>query len=268
MRRTWMFISAATLAALATALAPASALADTPAARADSQVVVKFDPSATQTQRNAALAGVAGKVVRSIPQIGYVVVQLPKGKSNDAAADRLDDSKAVDVAEPDSLTAAALVPNDPLFPLQWGWENQQAQAAWDVTTGSSSTVVAVLDTGVNASHPDLAGGVTSGYDFVNNDANAADDYGHGTAVAGIIGARAGNGIGIAGWCSACTILPVKVLGSNGSGSSSGVAQGIVWAVDHGADILNLSLAGGNDPAEGAAVTYAVNHGATVVASAG
>jgi subtilisin family serine protease len=169
----------------------------------------------------------------------------------------------------DTRVHALRVPNDPFWTGQWSPVKVHAPAAWDRGVGSPAVVVAVLDTGVSSATPDLRGRVLAGTDFVNGDDQADDDNGHGTGVAGIVAAAGDNGIGVAGYCWQCRVLPVKVLGADGAGFFSDVARGIVWAVDHGARIVNASLGG---PAEDVAVTaagqYAAVHGVLVVAAAG
>ena len=130
--------------------------------------------------------------------------------------------------------------------------------------------VAVIDTGVCMSHEDLVGRVLdNGYDFVDDDDDPEDVFGHGCSVAGIIAANIDNGIGIAGFAPNSSILPVRVLGPSGSGSMADVAAGIVYAADNGADIINLSLGSmvGSQVTEDA-VNHAIGKGATVIASAG
>jgi subtilisin family serine protease len=170
--------------------------------------------------------------------------------------------------ERDYVAKIADDPNDPEFSAQWGVSRIGAPAAWAVSSGAG-TVVAVIDTGVDATHPDLQGQVLAGYDFVNDDADPADDHGHGTRMSGIIAARLGNGEGGVGVAPDARVLPVKVLAADGYGTYSNVANGIVYAVDHGARILNLSLTG---PVRSAvlqdAVDYATAHDAVVVAAAG
>ncbi|MHB8671704.1 MAG: S8 family serine peptidase, partial [Acidimicrobiales bacterium] len=160
------------------------------------------------------------------------------------------------------------VPNDPQFSQQWSLPAVRATDAWSITHGSSSVVVADVDSGVDATHPDLAGKLTAGYDAQNNTPLApgnTDTVGHGTEVAGVIGAATNNGLGLAslGWDT--VVMPIKVGGTPTTGP---VAAGIHWAVDHGARIVNLSLGGCADPLEAEAVNYAQVHGALVVASAG
>jgi subtilisin family serine protease len=131
--------------------------------------------------------------------------------------------------------------------------------AWQVTTGSVSSVVAVVDSGVQADHPALHGNVLAGYDFVHGDTNTSDDNGHGTAAAGIV----------ASVCPACRILPVKVLGAERTGSWPTVADGVRWAADHGAQVINLSVGAPRAlDVLGAAVEYALTKGVVVVAAAG
>jgi subtilisin family serine protease len=166
-------------------------------------------------------------------------------------------------------TTAAVVPDDPLWPVSWSLAKVGAPGAWSVTTGSPHVVVAVLDTGIDALHPDLAGAVLPGWDAVNEDADAGDDHGHGTAVAGVIAARSDNGIGVTGACWRCSVMPVKVIAADGTGSAEDIAEGIRWAADHGADVVNLSFVmSGYDGAVAGAIDHARAVGALVVAAAG
>ena len=152
---------------------------------------------------------------------------------------------------------------------QWGPRLVRAPQAWNSGTGSRDTIIAIVDTGVDEDQPDLRGRVMRGWDFHNNDARPRDDNGHGTAVAGVAAAAGNDHVGIAGLCWHCRIMPVKVLNANGSGSHSNIAAGITWAADHGADVINLSLATMTHTTVMAdAVAYARRRGAVVVAAAG
>jgi subtilisin family serine protease len=168
---------------------------------------------------------------------------------------------------------AAQAAPDPLRPQQWGLDMIEADPAHQVATGSGA-VVAVIDSGVQADHPDLAGRLLPGYDFVDNDGTPQDGNGHGTHVTGIVAADAGNGIGIEGVAPGAMVLPVRVLGNDGSGSTAAVAQGIDYAVAHHADVINLSLGsdvplvGGNPPEFDQAIGRALDAGIVVVAAAG
>lgn len=161
-------------------------------------------------------------------------------------------------------------PNDPDFDRQWALPHIQAEQAWREMGDLQPMTVAVIDTGVCMSHEDLQGRVLpGGYDFVDNDDDPEDIFGHGCSVAGIIAANTDNGIGIAGFAPNSSILPVRVLGPSGSGSMADVAAGIVYAADNGADIINLSLGSmvGSQVTKDA-VEYAMREGVTVIASAG
>ena len=160
---------------------------------------------------------------------------------------------------------------DPLRPRQWGLTAVHAELAWSIGTGSGA-VVAVIDSGVDGSHPDLTAGMVSGKNTRNDrgdySAPDSDNNGHGTHVAGIIAARANNGKGIAGVAPEAQIMPVKVLDADGSGWMADVIEGIVWAADHGADVINMSLGGPDADFSAAAVQYAQSRGVVVVAAAG
>ncbi len=184
------------------------------------------------------------------------------------AAALLNADPALLYAEPEYLMTPLRMPNDPDLARQWSLETLQVPAAWDVTIGAQ-VVIAVLDTGVDGGHTDLFGQVLPGYNIYSGGADAGDDNGHGTAVAGLIASTGDNGQGIAGLCWGCRILPVKVLNAQGAGSDATVAAGMRWAVDHGARVINLSLGGPNDTRTlREAVQYALDHGVLIVAASG
>jgi subtilisin family serine protease len=170
--------------------------------------------------------------------------------------------------------AVAQAAGDPRRAEQWALDIVEADKAWPVSTGDGA-VVAVVDSGVQADHPDLAGRLLPGRDFVQNDAVPQDGDGHGTHVTGTIVATAGNGIGIAGVAPGAMVLPVRVLGDDGSGTTADVAKGIDWARTQAVDVINLSL-GSDVPLIGAiggddldaAIRRALAAGIVVVAAAG
>lgn len=192
--------------------------------------------------------------------------------------DALDAEVARLLAEPRVLAAGPVherslvgrvTGGDPLEGSQWGWRRLGGPELARLGDGSG-LVVAVLDTGVDASHPDLAGRVLPGWDSMDPEGDGrSDPNGHGTHVAGIIGAASGNGEGISGVAPGVQILPVRVLDATGNGDDDELAFGIIWAVDNGADIVNLSI-GGAIPStllEGA-IDHAVSNGVLVVVAAG
>ena len=138
------------------------------------------------------------------------------------------------------LAAAPAAAADPRRAAQWNLDLIEADAARSVSTGAGATV-AVIDSGVQADHPDLAGRIGPGYDVVQRDATPQDGDGHGTHVMGIVGAATGNGVGVESVAPGATLMPVRVLGDDGGGSIDDVARGIDWAREHGADVINLSL---------------------------
>lgn len=156
--------------------------------------------------------------------------------------------------------------NDPYRASQWALTKLQAEKSWTISRGAGQTV-AVVDSGV-APVADLSGRLLSGRDFVNNTNGQYDPAGHGTHVAGIIAAEAGNGIGVAGLAPDAKILPVRALDANGSGYSSDIAAGITYATNAGAGVINLSLGGSKSADMEAAVNYAVSKGRVVVAATG
>ncbi len=193
-------------------------------------------------------------------------------------AEILEEDPTVEYAEPDypaGITANPVAipvnftPNDRYFNFQWNFKTVQAEAAWDKSTGSG-TVVAIIDTGVDFNAPDLANTPRlPGYDFFNDDPDATDDQGHGTHVAGTVAQSTNNELGVAGLAFDAQILPIKVLGANGQGSYEAIIQGIYYAVDQGADVINMSLAGrAGSQALRDAVQYANDKGVVVVAAAG
>ena len=172
------------------------------------------------------------------------------------------------------VPAGALAAGDPLRDRQYGLDILESDAAHQAATGKGA-VIAIVDTGVQASHPDLQGGrLLGGYDFVDGDTTPNDDVdGHGTHVLGIAGATAGNGIGVSSVAPGATLLPVRVLGNDGGGSVADVVKGIDYAVAQGADVINLSLGGevpliGADAAFDAAIDRALDAGRVVVAASG
>jgi thermitase len=178
-------------------------------------------------------------------------------------------SPYVEYAEPNYIAHAFTIPNDPYWSSQWGLTKIEAPAAWDITTGSSSVIIAIVDSGIDLFHPDLSGKLVSGYDFVNDDSTPQDDYGHGTHVAGIAAAKTNNGTGVAGLSWNAEIMPVKVLNDYGSGNYQDLVNGIIFAANHGADIINLSLGGSAYSSTlKDAVEYAHGLGCVVVAAAG
>lgn len=182
-----------------------------------------------------------------------------------------------------SINELSKAPNDPGYTTnqanidkQWGLPKAKFPEGWRETTGSSDIVVAVIDTGVDASHEDFEDtNFVRGYDFINDrvvrPSQNSDDNGHGTLVAGVIAATANNKTGIVGASPSVSIMAIKALNTRGSGSASRIAQAIVWATDNGADIINMSLGGigfSHEKTLVNAITYAYEKNVVILSAAG
>lgn len=240
------------------------------AVRYDPQrIIVKFKKRTTRKTIDRVLTRAGVALERRLAKVGLYAVRAPSGKRDDALAS-LERSTSVGHVEGEVVVEGLeTTPTDPDWPDQWGLRRAGFPAAWDVTRGSPSVIVAVLDTGVDKTHAELKDALVPGRDIVHGDNNPRDDNGHGTAVAGVVAARANNAAGLAGACWKCSVMPVKVLAADGTGTTADVAAGIIWAADHGAKVINLSLgAPGTTAALSEALTYAVAKDAVIVASAG
>ncbi|HWQ13058.1 MAG TPA: S8 family serine peptidase, partial [Roseiflexaceae bacterium] len=185
-----------------------------------------------------------------------------------ALAARLAAAPGVVYAEPVATRRSARVPQDEMAGEQWALAAVAAFDAWETTTGGGVTI-ALLDTGVSPTHPDLRDNLLPGFDFFNLDEDPRDDDGHGTYTAGVAAARGDNRVGVAGICWDCTILPVKVLDRRGHGDDATIAAGIRFAVDRGARVISMSLGGPEDTrVMREAIAYARERGVLVVAAAG
>ena len=224
-----------------------------------------------------ALAAPAGATSGTDPDDVWALVRQSDGgvevvRGDDALAVASDDAlgRTTDevLAIETEVPVHSLGASDPLRAQQWPLDQTSFESTWPTTDGTG-VVVAVVDTGVRGDHEDLAGVVLPGLDLVGGSDGRIDPNGHGTHVAGVIAAATQNGRGVSGAAPGVRILPVRVLAADGSGQSSDVAAGVVWAVEHGARVVNLSL-GGTSPSDGMrdAITYANAHGVLVVAAGG
>lgn len=204
-----------------------------------------------------------------IAQLRVRVLEVPAG--TEAAVMRaLSADPRVEFAERDqTVSITNTTPNDYWWPSEWSQVKTRTNAAWDLTRGSSSVTIAVLDTGVDLTQPDLQGKLVAGYNVVAGTGDPTDDNGHGTWAAGVAGAASNNSIGVTSYCWGCSLMPVKVLGADGTGAMSSVAAGITWATDHGARVISMSLAGtaGTSTVQ-SAVQYAHSHGVVLIAASG
>jgi len=245
------------------------------------QILVKFKSGTSQEDKNKQLENNKAKVKNKIEQLDTYVLQVPANAEEKVVA-ALSKNPHVEYAELDYKAEAFLVPNDTYFTQrQWGLENTgqtingvvgvvdadvDGPTAWNTTQGGVK--VAILDTGIDQNHEDLSAKVVLQRNFT--DSPTPDDlYGHGTHVGGIVAAVTNNGLGVAGGCPNCQLMNGKVLNDSGSGAYSWIANGITWATDNGAKVINMSLGGSvRSRTLENAVNYAWNRGVVVVAAAG
>ena len=256
------------------------------------RVLVGWNDLSGKENAEAAVRRQGWNVLRTLDPLPAALIEVPIGKELEAIV-RLEADPAVAYAETDTLafatgapalslplqpqapssppavSAAGYQPNDPGWAQQWAPRRIKTPEAWQLTTGNAQAVVAVVDSGIDLAHPEFAGRLLPGFDYVERDTPPQDEYGHGTHVAGIIAAAGDNGTGVAGLGWHVKLLPLRVLDQNGSGSASSVASAISNAANQHVDVVNLSLAlsGPNETVLNA-ILFARGNGVVVVASAG
>lgn len=248
----------------------------------EGEVIVKYKTGVSELARQSGIMAAGAVSTQSLDLIKAHRVRLPKGTNVPAALARFKSDPDVLYAEPNYIVHAAAAPNDPQYASQWALPMINAPAAWNTQTSAAAIVIAVLDSGMQNDHPDLAanmwndGSGNFGYDFVNNDNTPYDDFGHGTMVAGVIGAVGNNGVGVTGVAWSTQLMAVKVLDATGTGDIATIVQGIGYAVAHGARAINSSYAYPGDgcsavafdQAERDAIVAARDAGVIIVAAAG
>jgi len=229
-----------------------------PGAQQQADHVFKNDPRQVRWVKNRVLvqprAGLAekhldkilgehgGKRAQRISQINTYIVELPEGTDEAAVAKALKGHPHIKFAELDQAVEPNLTVNDQYFPNEWHLTTIGAPTAWSAATGSG-VIIAILDSGVDSTHPDLIPNLVPGWNFSDNNSNTSDVSGHGTAVAGIASAMGNNAVGVAGVSFSSKIMPLRITDSTGYAWWSLVAQGITYAADHGARVANVSYEG-------------------------
>jgi subtilisin family serine protease len=235
------------------------------------ELLVRFRPDLEPEQIEALNSLHSASVIRKIPYVNIYQLKFPEGSDLPAIEKSYRESSLIEKIELNTLLRLPEVrPNDAEFAEQWGLQKMMVPEAWNITTGSSAVVVAILDTGIDADHPDLTNRITAGYDAVHGKAGIPeDDQGHGTQMAGIIAGEGQNGTGISGVNWNCTILPVKVLDADGIGTAADIAEGLIYAAEHGAHVINMSF-GGHDYSEmlNETIQYAHRRNTVLIAGAG
>ncbi len=241
-----------------------------------------LDPLARDHVAGSLLVGLRGAQDASVVHLSETdtLVHLQSAGSYEARTSPTDERETyarlladprVVFVEPNYRMHAMIVPNDPIYPREYWTRSVNLEPAWDVTTGSPNVIVAIIDVGVYVDHPDLKGRLLPGYNFVDSTTNVNDDSAsqHGTVVSLLAAAKGNDGYGQAGVAWGVKILPIKAINKEGDGNSRWVADGIHWATDHGAMVINLSL-GGPDFSQSVAreIGYARSKGVVIVAAAG
>jgi len=270
----------------------------TAGAHVPGEILVKFKPAYAAQQRNLVVLGQGDAVLANLKQPGWVHVKIAAGQTVAQALVAYRSHTDVESAQPNYIYHATAIPNDTQYGQLWALKNIgqtiasgtylpnsgtpgadiNIEKAWDHITDCSNVVVAVVDSGINYDQEDLTnnmwnGGSTfphHGFDFIDNDNNPVDLNGHGTHVAGIIGATGNNATGVTGVCWKASIMAVRVLDVQGVGTTASVVQGVNFAVGNGAKVINMSIggAGGFDPLFNAAITNAQANDVVVIVAAG
>ena len=268
----------------------------------DGEIIVKFKQTVeTVSDKKAVVSSMGGNSFKKMKNMDYVTIKLSSSDDVQDAVTRYSNSPDIETAQPNYIYRISTAPNDTYYPYLWGLNNTgqtipsslagetatsnpgtssadtNMELVWNKITDCHTTVVAILDTGVNYNHRDLNsnmwdGGVAypyHGYDFANSDNDPMDDNGHGTHLAGIIGAEGNNNQDGTGVCWTANIMAIKALSDDGSGSTLQIAQGIDFAINNGAKVINMSFgAYVNDPTLASEISAAEKAGVLVVAAAG
>lgn len=235
---------------------------------AKSRLLVRTRVGLSEVEVDSVLKGHAGKRRGRIERLGVHVIELPAQVNEIAVAKALRNNPHFEAVELDYAYEPELTVNDPHYSNAWHLPKMAVPTAWDYTQSPGPTI-AILDSGVNAAHPDLAAQMVPGWNFYNNNSDTSDVYGHGTKVAGAAAAAGNNGIGVVGVSWRSKIMPIRVTDTAGYGYSSAIANGIVWAADRGARVVNLSFRNvAGDSMIINAANYMRSKGGVVVAAGG
>jgi thermitase len=240
------------------------------------ELLVAYEPGTSEEAEKTVVRRSGARTLENLPgEVRLVSFPAIRRESSEAVRERalaralgyLGRKAEVEAVEYNYLREPYFIPNDPMLGNQWGLISTRFRGAWSDAKGSTAKV-AIVDSGIYSEHPDI-GRIIAQRDFAEGDAVADDDYGHGTHVTGIAGALTDNGKGVAGGCFECELLIAKVMGPIGFTTDSRIVEGINWSVNHGADVVNLSLGGSGDSSVlRMAVNRAYDQGAVVVAAAG
>ncbi len=239
---------------------------------APGRLLVKFKSGVSNARAAEIQASISGREIKRIDGIDVRVLKIPEAADPRAIAARLKQSGDVAFAEPDHIAhgaQSATTPNDPWF-LNWQPQLRQINcpAAWQYTTGNLNVVIAIIDTGVNGSIPDLSPKVMPGWNVINNSSDTSDVNGHGTKVAAVAAAASNNGVGVASVAWNCKVMPIRAADANMDAYYSDLANGVMYAADHGARIVNLSFLVSRDSTLESALSHLMAGGGIAFCGAG
>lgn len=255
------------IALVVLALAAAIPMSAQPS-RGSGRLLVKFRQGTSEAQGRATIQSLGAQSLETLPGIGVQVVTLPANANENAFLNAFKQRGDVEFAEPDEVVFPDAIPNDPYYSSEWYLPRIDAPTAWDTTIGQVSIIIAIVDTGVDGTHPDLASNLVAGRNVWDGNNDSSDVYGHGTAVAGTAAAAGNNAMGVAGVCWNCRIMPIRASALDGSATYSSIANGIVWASDHGARVANVSYMMTTSSTVSSAASYMKTRGGVVTMSAG
>lgn len=234
----------------------------------EDEILVGFHANIPPEHKERLFKDVGGSEKAKIEKINVHVIKV-NASSKRSALDKLKKHSHVRFAEPNGLIRADLTPTDPYYASAWHLPKVSAPAAWDLKLGDPNLVVAVADSGVDPTHPDLAAILVPGWNFYDNNADTSDIYGHGTKVAGTIGALMNNGVGVVGLAASVKIMPFRITDSTGWATWSALSQSLIYATDHGARVYNASFGGTSSSSTlQSAIDYAFSKNVAFFASAG
>lgn len=222
----------------------------------------------------AARERVMATLIKYDERVDEYIISVPEGMTEDDFSAKLMETGDYQYVEPDWICYPLLTPNDSRFSNQWHHQNMESEAGWDILTDASTIVAAYTDTGIDTNHPDLVNNVIEGYNQVDGQwqsqgGDLEDINGHGTWVAGCIGAEGNNGIGVAGMAWKVQIFPIRISNSSGGGAYlSDITGGSMFAVDNGAQTVSSSYSGVDSPSVGTAGTYIKGQGGLYFYAAG
>ncbi len=253
-------------------LPPLPTLPAIPELFASDTLIIKFTADTSVEVKSQVNRKLGGRFFKDLPEFGVQIIKVPKGQV-EFFRDLYTRDRNIIYAEPDYIATTLEITTDPSLPSQWGMYKIKAvdssgTSAFNITHSNSNVKIAILDTGIEETHPDLQGKIVGRANFSTSGTNS-DLYGHGTHVAGIASASTNNALGMAGVGFDSSLMNVKVLGDDGSGYYSSIINGIKFASDNGADVINMSIGGPSGSfAMQDAINYAWNNGVVVVAAAG